>query len=35
MSDFTEVGSVGVQNIRGYMDNEILDKIKDAKCNSE
>lgn len=32
MSDFIEDGSVGGQNIRGYMDNERLDKIKDAKC---
>ena len=32
MSDFTEDGSAGGQNIRGYMDNERLDKIKDAKC---
>ena len=28
MSDFIEDGSVGGQNIRGYMDNERLDKIK-------
>lgn len=32
MSDFIEDGSIGGQNIRGYMDNERLDKIKDAKC---